>query len=248
MNKIKFKGRELNLIGILPSSKAPDFKVISHNMEVVRLSDFKNKIKIITSFPSLDTPVCDLQVKEFNKISVSLSERIVIIGISCDLPFAQKRFCELNDIKNVYIFSDYKFHSFGINFAVLIKELKLLARTIFILDEEDNIRYVEIVEELTNHPDYQKALDEIDKVLRIKEKNWEEIRCCKWNEKAENYELVFSLKTEDDLRAILEIFSLIKEEKGINFNFQFRKNNVEVSIPIKDFTVEIGNIFERVVF
>lgn len=248
MRKILFKGKELNLIGIIPGSVAPNFVVISQSMKLIKLSDFRNKIKVITSFPSLDTPVCDLQVKEFNKMATSFSEKVIIIGISCDLPFAQKRFCELNEIKNVYIFSDYKFYSFGINFAVLIKELKLLARTIFILDEGNNIRYFEIVEELTNHPDYDRAMKEIDKVLKNKEKKWEEVRCCKWIEKEGNYKLNFSLKTDNDLISLLEIFSLIKYEKNINFSFKFENNNVEVNIPAEDFNIEVGSIFERILF
>ncbi|MCM8785753.1 MAG: thiol peroxidase [Candidatus Omnitrophica bacterium] len=246
--KITFKGEELNLVGISPGSVFSNFRVISQNMELIKLSDFKDKIKVITSFPSLDTPVCDLQVKEFNKISTSLSERVVVIGISCDLPFAQKRFCELNDIKNVYIFSDYKFHSFGINSCIFIKELKLLARTVFILDEDNNIRYSEIVSELTSPPNYEKALNSLQMVLEKSEKKWEEIKCCKWVEKEDYFKLDFPIRTNEDLDSIFEILSLIKEEKNIDFNLKFINNNLEVSIPVQKFNLEIGSIFERIVY
>ena len=96
MKKVKFKGNPLNLIGIIPCDTAPDFVVVSSDMKEVRLSDYYGKIKVINSFPSLDTPVCDLQLKEFNKIATGLSEDVIVIGVSVDIPFAQKRFCEQN--------------------------------------------------------------------------------------------------------------------------------------------------------
>jgi len=248
MRQVKFKGNPLTITGIMPGITSPDFRVISQNMDLIKFSNFKDKIKVITSFPSLDTPVCDLQVKEFSKIATSLSEDIVIIGISCDLPFAQKRFCEVNEIKNVYIFSDYRFHSFGINFGILIKELKLLARTVFIIDKMNNIRYSEIVEELTDQPDYEKALENLKKVIERQENNWEEIRCCKWIEKGDSFFLDFPFKDNEELKVLLEIFGLIREEKGIIFDFKLYDNKIEVSLPTEKFNVETGNIFERVIY
>ncbi|MCS7180796.1 MAG: thiol peroxidase [bacterium] len=247
--KIKFKNESLTLVGISLGSIAPDFRVISQKIEIVKLSDFKDKIKIITSFPSLDTPVCDLQVKEFNKIATNLSDKVVIIGISCDLPFAQKRFCEMNEIRNVFVFSDYKFHSFGINFGVLIKELRLLARTIFILDQDNNIRYSEIVEELTQQPNYEKALISLEEVVKSKEKKWEEIKCCRWKKEEKFFSLEFPIKKEGDLDILLRIFSLLKEERNIVFDFCFTYDNyIKVSIPIQNFNIEIGNVFERIIY
>ncbi len=135
--KITFKGEELTLVGraLKEGMKAPDFKAVSSDIKEVSLSNFSGKTKVITSFLSLDTPVCDLQVKEFNKRTVVLSSDVVILGISKDLPFAQKRFCEANDIKSVITLSDYRSSSFGINYGVLIKEMNLLARGVFILDK-----------------------------------------------------------------------------------------------------------------
>ena len=166
--KITFKGSPLTLAGrnIKVGNAAPYFRVIAQDLKEVSLLDFKGKIKLVTSFPSIDTPVCDLQVKEFNKRAVGLSSDIVIIGISKDLPFAQARFCQANDIKNILTFSDYKFSSFGINYGLLIKELNLLARAIIILDKNDIIRYIQIVEELTRAPDYNDALKNLEQALK----------------------------------------------------------------------------------
>jgi len=166
--KITFKGSPLTLAGrsIKVGNAAPYFRVVAKDLKEVSLLDFKGKIKLVTSFPSIDTPVCDLQVKEFNKRAVGLSSDIVIIGISKDLPFAQARFCQANDIKNILTFSDYKFSSFGINYGLLIKELNLLARAIIILDKNDIIRYIQIVAELTRAPDYNDALKNLEQALK----------------------------------------------------------------------------------
>jgi thioredoxin-dependent peroxiredoxin len=164
---ITFKGNPLTLVGraVKEGDGAPDFRVLSGDLKEVWLSQFKDKVKIITSFPSLDTPVCDMQVKEFNKRAISLSEEVVILGISNDLPFAQKRFCEDNDIRNVVVLSDYRYSSFGINYGLLIKELKLLARAVCILDRSDAIRYIQIVGELTAPPDYDRAVENLHQVI-----------------------------------------------------------------------------------
>jgi len=165
--QITFKGNLLNLAGrsLKINSLAPDFKVTSSDMKEATLSDFKQKIKVITTFPSIDTPVCDLQVKEFNKKATGFSPDVVVIGISKDLPFAQSRFCESNNIKNVVILSDYKTSSFGINYGLLIKELNLLARSVLIIDKNDVIRYFQIVEELTKSPNYEETLSHLKEVI-----------------------------------------------------------------------------------
>ena len=164
---ITFKGNPLTLVGraVKEGDGAPDFRVLSGDLKEVRLSQFKDKVKIITSFPSLDTPVCDMQVKEFNKRAISLSEGVVILGISNDLPFAQKRFCEDNDIRNVVVLSDYRYSSFGINYGMLIKELKLLARAVCILDRDNIVRYIQIVGELAAPPDYDRAVENLREVI-----------------------------------------------------------------------------------
>ncbi len=165
--KVTFKGAALTLVGrrLKTESYAPDFKVSAPDLKDVVLSDFKGKIKVITSFPSLDTPVCDLQVKEFNKHASGISAEVVVVGISKDLPFAQKRFCETFEIKNVRVLSDYKTSQFGVNYGLLIKELNLLARAVLIVDKNDVLRYIQIVEEVTNPPDYGAVLKALEYVL-----------------------------------------------------------------------------------
>ena len=164
---ITFKGSPLTLVGraLKLETPAPEFKVVSADLKEVRLSDFAGKIKLVTSFPSLDTPVCDLQVKEFNKRATALSADTAILAISKDLPFAQKRFCSENNIQNINVLSDYKFSSFGINYGLLIKELNLLARAVLILDKNNILRYRQIVAELTTPPDYDAALTALKEVI-----------------------------------------------------------------------------------
>lgn len=164
---ITFKGNPLTLVGrsVGEADAAPDFRVLAGDLKEVRLSQLKGPIKIITSFPSIDTPVCDMQVKEFNKRATSLSDEVVVLGISNDLPFAQKRFCEANDIARVAVLSDYLYSSFGINYGLLIKELRLLARAVCILDRNSVVRYIQIVGELTVPPDYDRAIEKLHEVV-----------------------------------------------------------------------------------
>ncbi|MEI8349566.1 MAG: thiol peroxidase [Candidatus Omnitrophota bacterium] len=164
---VTFQGNPLTLVGrvLRLNAPAPQFKTVSTSLKEVNLSDFQGKTKVITSFPSADTPVCDLQLKEFNKRAVSLSGDIVILGISKDLPFAQKRFCELNNIKNVTTLSDYKYSSFGLNYGLLIKELNLLARAVLVVDKNDILRYMRIVDEITQPPNYDDVLKNLEIVL-----------------------------------------------------------------------------------
>lgn len=164
---ITFQGKGLTLIGgsIKLGMSAPFFEVVSADLKPVKLSDFKGKIKLISTFPSLDTPVCDLQVKEFNKHAASFSTDVVVIGISKDLPFAIKRFCSENGIKNEIVLSDYMTSSFGMNYGLLIKELNLLARSVQIIDKGDIVRYRQVVQELTTPPDYDEALKALKDLL-----------------------------------------------------------------------------------
>ena len=165
---VTFKGSPVTLVGriLKTGAAALGFRLISGEMKEARLGDFKGKVKVITSFPSLDTPVCDLQVKEFNKRASGLSGDAVIIGVSKDLPFAQKRFCDSFDIKDITVLSDYKTLSFGINYGLLIKEMGLLARAVIILDKNDVVRYVQTVPELATPPDYDAALGQLAGVLK----------------------------------------------------------------------------------
>ena len=165
--QIHFKGSPLTLIGtpVEKGASAPDFKATSQDFKEVTLSDFKGKVKLIASVPSLDTPVCDTEIKRFNDEASKLSKDLAIIFISMDLPFAQKRFCQEFDINRVKTLSDHRDADFGVKFGVLIKELRLLARAIFILDREDNVKYAEYVKELGNPPNYNAALEALKGVI-----------------------------------------------------------------------------------
>jgi thiol peroxidase len=158
---ITFKGNPLTLIGpeIKAGDKAPDFKVIGKDLSEVTLASSKGKTRLISVVPSLDTPVCELQTKRFNEEASKLPADVVVLTISMDLPFAQNRFCSANHADKITVLSDHRESSFGKNYGVLINELKLLTRAIFIVGADDKVQYAEYVKEVTSHPDYDKALN-----------------------------------------------------------------------------------------
>lgn len=164
---LTFKSKPISLAGrkVQEGDEAPQFKASDSGLKELKLSDFRDAIKVMTSFLSLDTPTCDMQVKEFNKLAHHLSNEVVTIGVSLDLPFAQKRFCEENKIDKIVILSDYKTNSFGINYGLLIKEMRLLARAVIIADKNNVLRYIQIVNEATNAPDYEAALAALKEVV-----------------------------------------------------------------------------------
>lgn len=157
---ITMKGKPLTVIGpdVRAGDRAPDFSVLDENLNIVSLADFAGKTKLISVTPSLDTPVCDLQLRRFNREAASMPRDVVVLNISMDLPFAVSRFCSTAGIDQAKALSDHRDASFGAAYGVLIKELRLLARSIFIIDKNDVVRYKEIVPEQSNHPDYEKAL------------------------------------------------------------------------------------------
>jgi len=159
-NTVKFQGNPLTLVGNLPSisETAPDFEVLANDLSPVKLSEFKGKVVVICSVPSLDTPVCDTEVRKFNEQATSLGDDVAVLVVSMDLPFAQARWCGAAGVKNVQTLSDHNKANFSNTYGVLIKELRLLARAVFVVDKEGVIRYIEVVDELTNEPDYESAL------------------------------------------------------------------------------------------
>ena len=165
---VTFKGTPLVLTGraVKVGGRALDFKLVSPELKIVKLSDFNGKTKVINFFPSLDTPVCDLQVKEFNKKAAGVSPDVVIIGISKDLPFAQGRFCSVNQIKNEVVLSDYRFSSFGLNYGFLIKELNLLARGTIIIDKSQRIRYIQLVDEITHSVKFEEVFSALKNLFK----------------------------------------------------------------------------------
>jgi len=166
---VTLKGAPLTLLGaeLKVGDIAQDFTVLDQNLKPKKFSDFKNKIKLIASVPSLDTPICDLEIKRFNDEATSLSKDLVILFISMDLPFAQKRFCKQYEIKKVQTLSDYKDADFGPKYGVLIKELRLLSRAIFLIDKENVVRYVEYIKEISHHPNYESALEAIKNIIKV---------------------------------------------------------------------------------
>jgi thioredoxin-dependent peroxiredoxin len=157
---VTFKGNSLTLLGreIRVGDRAPDFRVIDNGMKPATLENFKGKIKIVCSVPSLDTPVCSTETHRFNEEAGKLPENVAVLTISMDLPFAQSRWCAAAGIDKVKTFSDYQDRSFALAYGVLIKELRLLSRAVFIVDPQDIVRYMELVPEITNEPDYERVL------------------------------------------------------------------------------------------
>ena len=157
---VSMKGKPLTLLGdeLKVGEPVPDCEVVGKDLQPVPLSSFLGKVCIISSLPSLDTSVCDIMTRRFSEEAVALGEDVVILAISMDLPFAQDRWCIATDVKNVFTFSDHRSAAFGQAFGLLIKDLRLLARAVFVIDREGIIRYIEIVNELTHEPDYEEVL------------------------------------------------------------------------------------------
>ncbi len=164
---ITFKGNPFTLLGpeLKVGDKAPDFAVVDNGLAPVSLANSAGKVRIISAVPSLDTPVCDAETRRFNQEAASLPGDVVVLTISLDLPFAQKRWCGAAGIEKVTILSDYRDRSFGQNYGVLIKELLLLTRAIFVVDAQDVIRYIQIVPEVTSEPDYSAVISAAKSLL-----------------------------------------------------------------------------------
>lgn len=168
MTTIKFKGNLIHTAGSLPAigKKAPAFKLVGGDLNDVALDDFGSKIKIINIVPSLDTPVCAVSVQRFNAAVASL-ENVVLINVSADLPFAQKRFCESNSLNNIVTLSTMRSPDFGRDYGVLITDgplAGLMSRAVLILDQADNVVYFEQVPEIAQEPDYAEALKAVKSV------------------------------------------------------------------------------------
>jgi thiol peroxidase len=165
-NAITMKGNPLTLVGneVKVGQAAPDFVALDNGLSPVKLSSFRGKTCILVSVPSLDTPVCDMESRRFNEEAGRLGSGVAILIISMDLPFAQKRWCGAAGVSNVQTLSDHRDASFGNAFGVLIKELRLLARAVFVADKQGILRYSQLVKEVTKEPDYQEVLDALKKL------------------------------------------------------------------------------------
>lgn len=164
---VTFQGTPLTLMGKIPSKgeTAPDFTVIDNQLQPVTLADLSQKILVLSAVPSLDTPVCDMETRKFNQAAEKLGSDVLIATISMDLPFAQARWCAATGVSNVQTFSDYKYASFGSSYGVLIDELRLLARCLFVLDDKRVVRHVQLVKEITNEPDYDAVIATVKALL-----------------------------------------------------------------------------------
>lgn len=158
MANVTMRGNPVTLVGdeVKVGQKAPDFSVVGNDLSAVTLNDTSG-VRLFLSVPSLDTGVCDAEVRRFNEEAASLGN-VKVYTISMDLPFAQSRWCGAAGIENVVTLSDHRDASFGENWGVLIKELRLLARAVFVVDSSNTVTYVEYVPEVSSHPDYEKAL------------------------------------------------------------------------------------------
>jgi thiol peroxidase len=166
-NVATFKSNPLTLIGpeLKVGDKAPDFRLNKNLVEEVTLADFAGKVKLISVVPSLDTGVCDAQTRRFNQEAAGLSEDVVILTISADLPFAQARWCGAAGVDRVITLSDYKDNSFGKDYGVLIKEFALDHRSVFVLDKDNTIRYIQVLDEMTEHPNYEEPIAAVKELL-----------------------------------------------------------------------------------
>jgi len=158
MPNITMRGNPVTLVGdeVKVGDKARDFSVVANDLSTVTLKDTSG-VRLFVTVPSLDTGVCDAEVRRFNEEATKLPG-VKVYTISMDLPFAQKRWCGAAGVENVVTLSDHRDASFGTQWGVLIKELRLLARAVFVVDSSDTVTYVEYVPEVTSHPDYEKAL------------------------------------------------------------------------------------------
>lgn len=161
------KGNPITLIGpeLKVGDKAPEFQLNKSLVDVVELEQFAGKVKLISVIPSIDTGVCDAQTRRFNEEASKLGDKAAIITVSVDLPMAQARWCGAAGVDNVVMLSDYRDNNFGKSYGVLIKELHLDMRSIFVVDADNTIRYVEYVSEMTEHPSYEQALAAVQALL-----------------------------------------------------------------------------------
>lgn len=157
---VTLSGQAMTLVGpeLKAGERAPEFSLLDSSLKAHTLGEFKGKVKLISVVPSLDTEVCSLQTKRFDKEVGEMGEGVAAITVSMDLPFAQGRFCGANSI-NSLVLSDHREARFGTSYGVLIKEMRLLARSVFVVNKEGIITHVEYVKEVTSHPNYDKALE-----------------------------------------------------------------------------------------
>jgi len=164
---VEMKGNPLTLMGneVKIGDTAPEFQTLDDNLQPVKLSAFKGQVVVISSVPSLDTQICDIETKRFNEEAKKFGEEVAILTVSMDLPFAQKRWATDCGVKSIRLTSDHKDGSFGMAYGVLIKELRLLARAIFVIGKDGKIKYIQYVKETASEPDYDEVLNVVKQLL-----------------------------------------------------------------------------------
>ena len=164
---VTFKGTPLTLVGqeVKPADAAPDFEVVANDLSTFRFSSMRGRVCILSSVPSLDTPTCNIETRRFNEEAAALGDQVAILTISMDLPFAQKRWCAAAGVERVKTYSDHRDAAFGQAYGVLIKELRLLARAVFVVDSSGRVSYVQLVKELADEPDYDAVLKAVKALI-----------------------------------------------------------------------------------
>jgi thiol peroxidase len=164
---VTMRGNPLTLMGreVAVGGPAPDVELLDNDLKPVKISGFKGKVVVISSVPSLDTPTCDMETRRFNTEAANLGNDVVILTVSTDLPFAQKRWCGAAGVDKVKTLSDHREAAFGQAYGVLIKELRLLGRSIFVLDRSGVIRYAQHVKEIAQEPDYGAVIQAVKQQL-----------------------------------------------------------------------------------
>lgn len=165
--QVTFGGKNLNLYGevVKVSDKAPDFKAVNNDLSSFDSKENQGKVVVYSVVPSIDTGVCSLQARTFNEEAEKLGDDVIVITVSCDLPFAQKRFCAQEGIKNSISISDYKDHDFGKKYGFLIEDLALLSRGVVIVDKNGKIAYTEYVKEVSNEVNFEAALEAVKALI-----------------------------------------------------------------------------------
>jgi thiol peroxidase len=164
---VSMMGMPVTLVGdeVGVGDKAPDFTAVDNDMGTFRLSSLSGKIVVVSAVPSLDTPVCDMETRRFNEEAANLSDDVQIITVSMDLPFAQRRWCAAAGVDRVKTYSDHRDADFGKKYGMLIKEARLLARAVFVIDRGGIIRHVEVLPDVSKEPHYDEVLSAVSKLL-----------------------------------------------------------------------------------
>lgn len=164
---VESRGKPLTLVGneVKVGDTAPNFETLNADLKPVKLSDYRGKVVVLSTVPSLETQICDIETRRFNEEAKKLGDDVVFITISMDLPLAQKRWADEREAKSLQLASDHKEASFGTAYGVLIKELRLLARTVFVVGKDGKVEYIQYVKETSTEPDYDEVLAAVHEVL-----------------------------------------------------------------------------------